>query len=1069
MISELPQSNKYSPSHAADPPLLIIPENASRKVVRPPAVLVIMNRMQCVDDFAKAESWQPIASGQAEIKISRELAASGYALRLDFDFKGGGGFVVARKEFTMTLPEAFAFSFQVRGAAPTNKFEFKLADPTGRNVWRWQEDAFAFFAEARALRLKSSQIEFAWGPAGGGSIRKLGAIEFVISAGPGGKGTLWLEAFQFENRTIRHAPRLTASSQTASSRPKNLLSNQAVGWRSAPSDKQPVLEIDFHQSREYGGLKIEWFPKPAQRSFIVQASEDRVKWRLLRKVTLAEGSCSWVHLPGGESRFLRLVFASPAAIQRIQVLPFDSARTVTDFFHTLAAGSPRGWYPRWLMREQSYWTCAGVPNGLTCGLINEEGLVEPDKGSFVLEPFLQANGKLHTWADAKRSVSLEPGGLPIPSAHWRLPECRMTTTAFATGENANAVLLVRYRIANTSLRPLKTRLHVALRPFQVTPPWQAWNGMGGVKEIHEIAWTGGIVRVNRDKAVIPLSKPTRFGATSFDQGSIIEHLNSGTLPEGHRVKDPFGFASAALQFDVSLPAHGTKDVFLAVPFAAWDQLNRANLNRIAKWEGASLFNEAVEVLTERVSRVGFQLPAGLPQEAVNTFRTAAGQILINRDGPAIQPGPRRYTRSWIRDGVIMGAAMMRIGDQQTLPEFIRWFAPFQRKDGFVPCCVNRNGPDWLVEHDSHGQLIYGVMESFRFTHDRVFLKKLWPSVRQAADFMASLVASRLTPEYNKPDKKTCRGLLPESASHEGYLAHPVHSYWDGFWALRGFRDAAAVAIELGHSDEAKRYAKHAQTLQRHLTESLRRVIQTKDLPYVPGSVEWADFDPTATSNAIALLQGLDCMPPEQVESMFGTYVQDFRRKHRGDMPWNNYTAYEIRIIGALLRLGKRAEALELLAFFLSDRRPLRWNQWPEISWKDPRSPGHLGDVPHTWIASEYMLVFVSLFAFERESDDSIVIGAGVDDAWLKAKNGIAIQGLPTIHGALDLRMIREAQGALKVKLGGDLKRPQGGFVIRPPDHRNIKALHVNGLAKDTFQGTEAIIHEWPAEVLITFV
>ena len=157
------------------------------------------------------------------------------------------------------------------------------------------------------------------------------------------------------------------------------------------------------------------------------------------------------------------------------------------------------------------------------------------------------------------------------------------------------------------------------------------------------------------------------------------------------------------------------------------------------------------------------------------------------------------------------------------------------------------------------------------------------------------------------------------------------------------------------------------------------------------------------------------------------------------MPWNNYTAYEIRIIGALVRLGKRAEALELLEFFLSDRRPRRWNQWPEISWRNPRSPGHLGDVPHTWIASEYMLAFASLLAYEREADDALIIGAGVDAKWIAAPGGISVRGLPTWHGALDLTMKREARGALLVELGGHLRLPRGGFVVRPPGDRRASA------------------------------
>jgi len=31
---------------------------------------------------------------------------------------------------------------------------------------------------------------------------------------------------------------------------------------------------------------------------------------------------------------------------------------------------------------------------------------------------------------------------------------------------------------------------------------------------------------------------------------------------------------------------------------------------------------------------------------------------------------------------------------------------------------------------------------------------------------------------------------------EGYSAKPMHSYWDDFFALRGFKDAAFIAKEL---------------------------------------------------------------------------------------------------------------------------------------------------------------------------------------------------------------------------------------------------------------------------------
>ncbi len=282
--------------------------------------------------------------------------------------------------------------------------------------------------------------------------------------------------------------------------------------------------------------------------------------------------------------------------------------------------------------------------------------------------------------------------------------------------------------------------------------------MGGISQIHSVDWSHGIARVNRDKWVVPLTKVAGFGAVAFEQGDITDYLALGKLPDEEGVRDDFGFASAAMRFDCTVAAGSRHDVFVAVPFGQKRKLYSKQLHYLAGMDGATQFEEAVRVMRDRLGAVTFRMPPGVAREAAQTFRTAAGQILINRDGPAIQPGPRRYTRSWIRDGAIMGAALLRIGDQRALPEFIRWFAPYQRKDGFVPCCVDRGGPDWLVEHDSHGQLIYGVMESFRFTGDRDFLQEMWPFVRQGGSFhRRNFAHSGLRRNTNRRNKRIVTG------------------------------------------------------------------------------------------------------------------------------------------------------------------------------------------------------------------------------------------------------------------------------------------------------------------------
>jgi hypothetical protein len=379
--------------------------------------------------------------------------------------------------------------------------------------------------------------------------------------------------------------------------------------------------------------------------------------------------------------------------------------------------------------------------------------------------------------------------------------------------------------------------------------------------------------------------------------------------------------------------------------------------------------------------------------------------------------------------------------------------------------VDRNGPDWLPEHDSHGQLVFTLAEYFRLSGDLDFVEKLWPAALRAGAYLEALRAQRCAPEYRAPEKRACYGILPESASHEGYLAHPVHAYWDDFWALRGLGDAVELARALGEEREAVRLAALRDSLHACLYESIATTIAARGLDYVPGSVEWADFDPAATATAIATTDAAGHLPPGALAWTFDEYLRGFRRRQRGEIDWNNYSAYEIRILGALVRLGRRADAHELLEFFLGDRRPRPWNQWPEISWRDPRSPGHLGDVPHAWIGAEYVLAVLGMFAYERPADGALVIAAGVSDAWLDA-GPVAVEGLPTWWGPLRYTLRRAGPSALELGLAAGLALPPGGIVIRPPLPQPLVRVEVDGASVADFAPDGLTLHQCPARVVM---
>jgi hypothetical protein len=1022
-----------------------------------------------LDDFRDLSGWSEVASGQARLAISGEQGPSGPALRLDFDFRGGGGFVVARKSFPRRMPPAWALDLRVRGAAPANRLELKLVDPSNRNVWWWRREAFEFPAEWQRLRIRSSEVEFAWGPAGGGPLEELGALEIAIAAGPGGRGTVWIEDLGLEDLSLREPPGLLASSALPGHAPERVLdSSPRTSWRSEPGAPQ-WLALDFGREHEVGGLVIDWAPGGEPSAFDVQASEDGIAWTTLWSARRAEGARSHVALPGGaRPRKLRLLLLEPGGehsfgISALDLRPFEFSRSAHDFFHAVAANERRGLHPKWLYREQTSWSPVAVDGGSTCAILNEEGMLEPDRGSFSLEPFLWVDGELVTWADASVSQALARAWLPIPSSVWRRGDLALATTAFATGDASVGFARVRYRVENSGSAAMRVRLFAALRPFQVTPPWQAFQGLGGISEIRELAWRAGAAVVNGHKLVIPLTPADAFGAAAFEQGGVMRRLAHGELPARSAVRDASGWASGALCWDLALAPASAADVEVAIPFGEHpaDPSDAAELRRLA---AAATLEATERSWEEKLGGVRIRVAAGA-LEGVHTLRTATAHILVNRDGVALQPGPRRYTRSWIRDGATMAAALLRMGRSDEVRDFLRWYARHQAADGSVPCAVDRSGPDWLPEHDSHGQLAFTVAEVLRFTGDRAFAAELWPSVLRATHTLERLREQRLTPEFRTPEKRACYGILPESASHEGYLAHPVHSYWDDFWALRGLGDAAELATALGEGAEASRLAELRDSLAECLYASIASTISERQLDYVPGSVEWADFDPAATATAISTTDAARRLPPAALARTYDEYLRGFRRRRDGELEWTQYTAYEIRILGALVRMGRREEAHELLDFFLGDRRPRAWNQWPEISWRDPKSPGHLGDVPHAWIGAEFVLAWLGMLAYERVTDGALVLAAGVSDAWLDAGE-VAVEGLPTWWGPLGYRLRREGPGALRLELAPGLRLPPGGIVIEPPLARPLSGLEVDGAPSAGFDARSATIRRCPASVLL---
>ncbi|HZP42542.1 MAG TPA: discoidin domain-containing protein [Candidatus Binatia bacterium] len=1029
-----------------------------------------------LDDFEDPSGWAVSASEGSRAWITSEPGRTGAALRVGFDINPGGGYILIHKSFALSLPDNYAFGFWLRGEGPANNFEFKLIDARSRSVWWRRQRDWALPTEWQLVTVRKSRMRLAWG-ANDGPLKQVGAIELAISAGEGGTGSFVIDELTFEERERADvdgvAPAVTASTSAPGENPASVLDGlHRTGWHTQPLPREQWLLVDFGRNREFGGLVIDWDPEDWASAFGVDVSTDGETWTNAYRTTTGRGGRDYIYMPDAESRYVRLTLQRSArgrgyGITAIRVEPVEFSESPNRFFEAIARDARMGDYPKYLYDLQTYWTVVGVPGDDKCALLNEEGMLEVDKGQFSIEPFLYTDDGLVTWGAVGTEQHLRDA-LPIPSVVWKANALRLTTTAFAAGEPGKSVLWARYRVENRSESGLPVTLFLAVRPFQVNPPWQTVNTTGGVTHIQDVRFDGRVVWVNRDRAVVSLTTPDQFGAGTFEDGAVTHFLGGGRVPPHPEVSDPHGFASAALRYNLYLEAHGHAEVDLAIPF---HEPRIAALTTQAGDRASAIAAEREEEVRRSWARtlggVELQLPPD-GTKVVDTLRSTLGYILVNRDGAGLHPGPRNYARSWIRDGAMTSAALLSMGFTEEPREFLRWYAGFQGADGKVPCCVDRRGADPTPEHDSAGAFVWAVAEYYRYTRDVGFLAQMWPHVVRAVDYLGALRRRRTTDEYRTPEKEPFFGLLPESISHEGYSGHPVHSFWDDFFALRAVTDAAELAVVVGDDEHAASIAALRDAFHESVHAAVLRTIERHHIDYVPGSVELGDFDPTSTSIAIAPGGQQANLPAAALARTYDRYWQEFVERRDGVVDWQDYSPYELRNVGTLVRLGQRDRALELLRWFLADQRPAGWNAWAEIAWRDPEAPRFIGDMPHAWVGAGFVTSVRTLFAYERETDEALVLGAGVPAAWVTADPGVVVKRLPTYWGVLGMTMRATGPDAVRVRLTGDLTVPPGRIVLRSPLSQPLRGVVVNGRSVESFTTDEVVIGDFPAEVTLKY-
>ncbi|WP_329859254.1 discoidin domain-containing protein [Stenotrophomonas hibiscicola] len=839
---------------------------------------------------------------------------------------------------------------------------------------------------------------------------------------------------------------------------------QGGGTIAVPTGKggSHALEITLPQAQSTAGLVVDW-ADGARGAARLQAQDAQGRWQeLAHDAQAANHRQSWLAADTAQPlRAFRLSVDGPAPqVARLRLLGPKAVMTPMKRYQITASGAQRALFPASLQMQQTYWTAVGVHAGRQKSIFDEYGNLEAFKGAPLVQPIWRsADGSTAGAAGQNVQHALRDGWKPMPSATWSpQPGLELRSEVFAIERGGQPVTFLRHRLHNTGSARIEGTLSLVVRPMQMNPPWQN----GGLSPIRDVAIDGQAVRVNGRTLLQSLTPVAASGAAPFGKDGATEitaTLAAGQLPSTQQACDDEGLASAALNYRVSLAPGASDAIVVAFPLGTTaadtkgalpeaPALDLATLPRDANAAFDSLAAQASADWQARLGQVGLRLP---DPSLVDMLRAQAAYMLINQTGPAMQPGPRNYNRSFIRDGMATSAVLLRMGEAKVARDYLGWYSEHGvHANGLVSPILNDDGSVNTgfgsdIEYDSQGQYVALVADVARLDGGPESVRAYLPKVKAALRFLQELRERTLAPGYkaDQPAPERFAGILAPSISHEGYPS-PTHSYWDDYWGLKGWHDGAWLAESLGDHETAAWAREQYKLLYDALHASIRATMAWKRIDFIPSSADLGDGDPTGVSIALDPTGAQSVLPAEALRTTFARYLEDVRKRSQPDALYA-YTPYEIRNVLSYVHLDQPQVADELLQGLLHDRRPLEWQVLAEVVHSRLRFPRYLGDMPHTWIGAEYGRTLFGMLM--REDDDALSLLPGTPPSWV-AGDGLAVERLPTAYGTLQMQA-RQRDGMLTVTLGKGLR---SGTAVKVwwPARTMPKTVRVDGRSVSDF-------------------
>ena len=279
--------------------------------------------------------------------------------------------------------------------------------------------------------------------------------------------------------------------------------------------------------------------------------------------------------------------------------------------------------------------------------------------------------------------------------------------------------------------------------------------------------------------------------------------------------------------------------------------------------------------------------------------------------------------------------------------------------------------------EAYGEALWITHRYLEITGDRQTAEKLYPHV--------VATVSRMSERASKDPL----GLLPEHEYDDGEVGKG-HFLGHNLWWSAGLRHATALAKELGHDEDASRFAGISKQFDNALDNALKTV--GSNYGYIAARVEgegqlWG-----------VLTCAWPARPLKPHHPLVGPTLEKAKERSAEGIVMYKEQIHDyagLDMVGARILRGEAAEALR----YLYDTAVHTSNthdgfECSLIPWTN-RDPG-LNFTPHTWFAAKLCLVIRDMMLYE--DGDSLRVFPVISPAWIKAGETVRFENMPTRWG-----------------------------------------------------------------------